>query len=454
VISLSAIAGRVQATLQDSISGELLRGSVVSLGVRVVGLALGFLSHMLISRMLGAESYGLYAIAIGWAMILVIPARMGLDMTALRYATVYLEEKNLGAFKGLIGFSVALLLLTSALMAAILLIQAFSPTRLIDAGTAACIAAIIFPLSLLGVFSALMRTARMIFAAQFYEQALRPIGLILGVLAFAVLDVGLSAETALMLTAASTAVALGGIVIHFLRSLPSLRPVRASYQERRQWLALSWPLLTMGIIQEILNQIDILMVGYLADPSSAGHFAAAWRLASLVPFALIALSAMGGPLIAWGYQKRDFDELARIARLIARWGLAFSMLMALALALVGPFALRAFGDGFDAAYPALLILLVGGIANAFTGSVGHLMTMTGHQTPALGIFSAALLLNLILNFTLIPFLGINGAAIASSAGLTASNFLMLAYVRWKMGIDASAISVKRKAPSPSLGAPA
>jgi O-antigen/teichoic acid export membrane protein len=414
---------------------------------RTVGLALAFLSHMLISRTLGASAYGQYSIALGWALILVIPARLGLDNTVLRYASIYFEEENHGALKGLIRFSLLTLTLSSSIVMLGLVVQTLLGLGLFSMFTWQAllwIGALVFALAALGVYAALIRSAKRVLAAQFYEQVLRPVILIVGIGFAAAGGARLTAETAITLTVVAALTALGGIAIHFHRIAPRLGGTLARYDQRREWLAVGVPFLAMNVVQEILNQIDILLLGHLADTTASGLYAAAWRLASLVPFALVALSFTSAPLIAVAYQRGNYDELARIASINARLAFAFSLGMALFLALIGRFALHAFGEGFEAAYPALLILLAGGLITACTGAVGHLMTMTGGQNLALLSVGAALLCNVVLNLILIPRLGIVGSAIAATSSILVYNLLMWAHVRRTMGIDASVFAMRRR----------
>jgi O-antigen/teichoic acid export membrane protein len=431
--------------LKDPVSGSVLRSSAVSMSVRTAGLAIAFLSHVVISRALGASAYGQYSIALGWALILVIPARLGVDQTVLRYASIYLEEQRLSALKGLIRFALVMMVLSSSLVLLALVGQAqlglglftmFSPALVFWIG------ALIFTLAALGLYSALIRSAKSVLAAQLYEQVIRPAALIALIGAAAFAGIRLSAESAIILTLVAAVAALVGAIVHFHKVAPSLGAYAFDNGDRREWLAVGWPLLLMNGVQEILNQIDVILLGHLADTMASGFYAAAWRLASLVPFALISLSFISAPMIATAYRRQDYDELARIAKINARLAFSFSVAMAAFLALVGPFALRAFGQGFEAAYPALLILLLGGLISAFTGSVGYLMTMTGRQNPALFSVCLALAANIALNLTLIPRLGIVGSAIAATSSVLVYNLLMWFHVRRSMGIDASVVAMR------------
>ncbi|HEX8400903.1 MAG TPA: flippase [Allosphingosinicella sp.] len=445
MLSMSALIERLKAALKDPVSGQLLRGSGLSMAIRVVGLVIGFLSHMVLSRTLGADQYGQYAVALGWALVLVLPARLGLDNAALRLATIYVEEDRLGQLRGLIRFAAAVMTISSLIIAAALLALhaiGFSLFRGATATILLWMIAIIFPLAALGVVSVLLRAARRILASQVYEQLLRPVVLIAGCGAFALTRIELSASAALMITAVATGVALAGALLHFRTVFPNLSRHPPETNERGQWLSLSWPLFLIGTVQEVMNQIDIILLGQLASTSEAGHYAAAWRLASLVVFALVAITAISAPMIAWAHRRNDRAELARIARLNARLALAFSLGMTIFLAAIGPYALRLFGPGFDDAYPALLVLLLAGMVNAFTGSVAYLMTMTGRQQLALAIFGSSLLVSIVLNVLLIPPLGTLGAAIASASGTILWNVAMLVYVRRQFGIDASAFGFR------------
>ena len=95
-------------------------------------------------------------------------------------------------------------------------------------------------------------------------------------------------------------------------------------------------------------------------------------------------------MIAAAYRRNDMGELRRIAYINARLALLCAIGASLVFFAAGRQILTVFGDGFEQAYPALLILLAGGLVNASTGSVGFFMTMTNRQRAALVIIFLAL----------------------------------------------------------------
>ena len=248
-----------------------------------------------------------------------------------------------------------------------------------------------------------------------------------------------------MVTAIAAVAALAALLIEFRRAFASPDGSAADYADAGKWFAIGLPLLAIIMAQELMNQLEVLLLGSLADARSAGLFSAAWRLASLLPFALQALATVGAPMIASAYHRNRPDEMHRVAKLNARLGFAFALLAGLALVVGGRWLLGIFGPEFTAAYPALLVLLLGGLVNASTGVVAYLMTLTGRERPALAIFVAALAVSLSLNLVLIPRFGIIGAAVASTSALSFWNVAMLIYVRRTIGIDASAIGLRPRA---------
>ena len=98
-----------------------------------------------------------------------------------------------------------------------------------------------------------------------------------------------------------------------------------------------------------------------------------------------------------------------------------------------------FGPEFTRGYWALAILTVGQLVNASVGSVGFLMSMTGHQREAARVFAGAAVLNVVLNASLIPLWGINGAAIATATTTIIWNVALALYVWRRLGVRATIV---------------
>ena len=420
------------------------------MAVRVTGLLLAFVSHIVLSRSLGAHQYGYYVIALGWAMVLVIPSRLGLDTSVLRFATVYRQERQDADFRGLVIFSLGLIGTLSLLIAGSMVVMRLSglgPLQTIELPLIVGMSMLIPSLAVLGWISSLLRTANHIFASQFYDQALRPTLLIGAVGVMVLVGQELTANLAMMLTGLTIGIATVAIAVHARISFGTVPVVSPSFEHRREWMSVSWVLFLMAAVQELLNQVDLILLGVFGDATQAAHFAAAWRLSSLVPFGLVAIATVSAPLVASAYNRGDLSEIARIARLGSRLSTLFAIVIVVGLAAAGKWALGLFGPGFEAANPALLIMLAGGLVNSFTGTVGYLLIMTGRQQSAFWILLASLLLSIVVNVMLIPRYGAVGSSIASTLALSAWNLGMAFHVRRQIGLDATALGRSPKPPS-------
>ena len=424
----------------------VLRGAASSITIRIGGVALSYAATVLLSRLLGASEYGKYAIALSWVLVLSLFAKAGFDNSSLRYATVYLERGEGASLRAFIRFAAGAIIGISVVIGALIMI-AGGRFAAEDRGLLIWTALMVPPLALLAFYSVLMRTAHRIVASQFYDQILRPLFIILAIGALSVSRVSLDARTALMVTTLAAAGALAVLWLHFRAVFAKSMAARPDYEPWREWLAVSVPMLLMGVVQELMNHIDVILLGLLANASQAGVFAVSWRLASLVPFVFVGLSVMAAPLIASANDRKSRDEMFRIAALVARVGFGFAVIASLILFVAGKWLLHLFGNEFVLGVPVLSVLLIGGLVNAFTGVAGYLMILTGHERQSLTIFVGALLLSIVLNLLLIPKYGALGAAMASSVATAAWNLAMLVYVRRVMGIDASAIAFAPRASS-------
>lgn len=419
---------------------DIVRQSGVSFATRVVGLAVAFLANILLARMLGPSGYGAYAIAIGWASLLAIPARLGLDNAALRFVTLYRERRDHGALRGLLRTSAGAIAVASGIAGALALLAGWLSGRSeVDPWLAAGVALLVFPLAAMGWLSAVMRGFNRIFASQAYEQLLRPALLILLLgIAWGV-GVTMRAPLALWLTVAAVAMPLTILAAQVRREVAAHGPGQADWSERMLWLAVGWPLFLLSLFQEAGNQIDLILLGILKDAAAAAHLAAAMRLSSLASFGLVAVVSVSAPAIASAFHRGDHAAMARLATMTARMSLLFALLVVAGLLVFGRTALAAFGPAFPDAFPVLAVLCLGALVSAFTGSVGYFLLMTGHERTAASIMVGALLVAAILDVLLIPSLGAVGAAIGSASGLASWNLAMLVAVRRRMGIDCSPI---------------
>lgn len=419
-----------------------LRQSLLSVGVKGASLVLGFLVVLVLARVLGEDGYGLYAVIFAWVTVLSIPAQFGLPNLVVRETARIGVSAHPGAVRGLWRRAIWVVLVASAviLVAALGWAQVGGLSPLTQAALLAGL--LLIPLrAMAGVFSAGLRGLGRVITGQLPEFVLRP-GLFLVLVGGAVwlaAGAALTARDALWLHLAAAGVALVFAMVMLARHAPARGEGDGNPLGLHAMLVSSG---TLGLIAgaQVLNQnLDVIMLGALSDTATAGVYKVAASTAILATFALQAINQVLMPRIAAAHARGDRAAMQRLARKSARLILLSAVLATVVLVVMGEWLLgQAFGAGYAAGYPVLVILLVGQLGNALCGSVISILNMTGHERDTLAGVVVACVLNVALNAVLIPLYGAMGAAIATAATMLAWNLILFRQVWRRLGINPSA----------------
>lgn len=164
------------------------------------------------------------------------------------------------------------------------------------------------------------------------------------------------------------------------------------------------------LFQQILLRADYLLIGVMLPAADLGYYVMASAAAELL---LIVPEAVTTPLMKRLLQQGDGIE--RLTPLALRLTASVMLLACLSMALIGEWLIVSlFGVAYAPAYPALLWLLPGLFGLCYASILR--LDLLGKQRPGALSFITGVgaLLNFILNLWLIPHSGIVGAAIASS----------------------------------------
>jgi O-antigen/teichoic acid export membrane protein len=209
---------------------------------------------------------------------------------------------------------------------------------------------------------------------------------------------------------------------------------------RREWIAQALPFVWLLAMNMALMNLDTLVLGTLQGPGDVGVYRVVSQMAALVMFPLTAINLITAPKIAALYGARDLNSLQTTVRRGARLAFAGGAAMAILLVLLGRPALRMFGSEFEDGYKALVILVLGYLVNSAVGVAGYVLIMTRFERVAASMFMLAVLIDFTLCSLLIPRIGIDGAAIGTSASIMLLGLLMAVFANRRLGIDASAFS--------------
>lgn len=215
-------------------------------------------------------------------------------------------------------------------------------------------------------------------------------------------------------------VALLMIVMLGLRG-PRLPQLRFTLVRARGLLADSWPLLLSGIAIVIYMKIDQIMLGQMLGDEAVGIYSAAVRISEIWYFIPMVIVASVFPAILEAKKRSEELYYARLKSLFDLMSL-ISIPVAVVMTFLSPFVVGIlFGDAYAEAGTVLAIHIWAsvfvflGVASSKWFLVENLQRLMFFRTFLNG------LINIVLNYFLIPRYGAVGAAvalvIAQSAGL-------------------------------------
>ena len=183
-------------------------------------------------------------------------------------------------------------------------------------------------------------------------------------------------------------------------------------------------------ISFINTQINSIFIGYYLNPTEVGIFAVSALLVQTLTLIPSAVQRVTNPVMANMYGKGDLEGVRNVYYSTLKKSFIITAGCAGLIAVLGPYLITLlFRDEFQASYIPLLILLPGFIIGASFSAVGATLSSIGKVRIPFRINGVCVALNIILNVSLIPFLGISGAAIATSVTMIINCWINLVIIR-------------------------
>jgi O-antigen/teichoic acid export membrane protein len=438
---------RAMATA-DSSFGELFRGAAGTFSVRAAHVLLTLGVTIFLARFLGPEAFGVYSYVLAIVAVLSMPAQFGLPTLIVRQTALYQANSRWALLRGLLrGSSVGVMAFSGVVAGGIALTAFLLPEYMGSARreTFMWSCALLPLLALVRLYGAALRGLRDVVQGQLSESVLEPLALMLLASSWMLSRGELGSAGAMALHSAATAFGLA-VTAHLLRRrLPQQVLLSRPAYEARAWARSILPLGLLAAMYLINSKVDILVLGIFSPAQDVGAYRVATQMATLVIFAMLTVNVALAPQISRLFSMGRMGELEQLAR----WSSGGALLWALPVTVVfvgigGPLLESIFGFEYRGGWAALSILSCGQLVNAAAGSVGPILSMTGHERDALVVLTLAVASNILLNFLLVPVWGMEGAALSTSATMIAWNFLLFWRVRHRLGIWSSVLMPRRR----------
>ncbi|RFF27868.1 MULTISPECIES: flippase [unclassified Wenzhouxiangella] len=432
----------------NALRGQLTKAGLGSVLIRVGNLTLGLGLAILLARVLGPEQYGIYTFVIALVSMVVIPAQFGLPRLVVRETakTQVLEKwglmRGLWRWTAMVGGALSLMFVCIGLGTLWLLAEKIPKTHYLPLFFGVALIPLITFNSLIG---AALQGLRKVVLGQAPEQILRPALLIL-LIPFAIWWMGGGTVepviiVILHIAAASLALLIGLLLFNYKRPF-QIKTLPAPQYEIRLWSKAMLPLALVAGMQQINKYTDIIMLEYFKSATEVGLYRISVQGALLTSFGLQVIGMFISPYFARLYEQGDLRRLQKLATASARAALIMALPLFTIVIVWGDELIRImFGEQYVNSYPALAILAGGQLAHSFFGYVGIILNMCGFQKSVAIYVSITAGVNILLNATLIPQLGMEGAAMATTVTLFLFNLLLWREAFRRIGISTTALGL-------------
>ena len=414
----------------------LIQDSLYTTIVQILGFALGVLISIFLSRTIGAQGLGIISLSNQIINILLMLALLGMPTVILKEVAIAYGRKNKDHINSVISTS---LKLNSLLGVAILIIFSIATPFIVSTifhepglKTPLMIVsgAMLFQIAT-RIFSAGLNGLRKIWQSNLTDNTLSLFLVGLGLLMFYLSGYEITVVTAAWLYAISRVIAAftSGIYLNTVHNIS----IKAEYIPK-QLLRVALPLLFAQAMNMIAISVDTIMIGWLLTASDVGYYSVAQRIAVASIFIPQVIYSVIAPKVASMYANKQIKEIEELIQKIVKVLFILAVLFIIILTIFGSIFLSIWGQGFNHAYTALLMLGIGQFFVITIGSAGLILSVCG-QEKRLGMitfFSA--ILNIVLNYFFIKWFNYTGAAISTAITMIVMNLTEVYFVKKLIGV--------------------
>ena len=425
-----------------------MSGASVIFALRVFAAFLMYMTHLLLARWMGPSELGVFVFALSISTLLAVFATAGYHNTAMRFIPQNLHHGEHGLALGFYRFTQIKTLAIGAVLAltGILIFTLLQPTNG-NNNSVFIFAFISIPVhAFIMLNSEVARSFSRIALAFLPEWFWRNILFLTAIMVvYYFSDITLDASTVMFLFLAIVFLVASTQKFFLDRvATANIKTTTAEYQ-RLHWWNSSYPLMLVILFTGYLPEINILLTGLFLEDDQVGIFNGAVRTANLMMFAVAAVTSMVAPRLSTLFAENDKPELQHLASRAAQLSFIASIAGLLLLFFFGEVILGYFGEEFTTGYSSLIIMAIGFVVIGAVGPVELLLTVAGEQIIMLRITILALLLCILMDVILVPYLGIMGSAVAMTVTRIAWALLLYFAVIKKLMIKPSLFEFQKPA---------
>ena len=423
-------------------TARVLQGASFIFVSRMVNAASLFLVSVTLARYLGADTYGLIAVALGLAGMLELLGALGMTESSTRFIPYHLARGESGDARRVMSINITSNASMALVLGAFLYVSAGLWAGFFDKDVEVLmrIAAIGLGMNIVGgAFLGILRG--------FERLPLMALANIVRDVTWATSSIGLvvladmGPEGALWGTVAGAVVflatTLAGLLLALRQELPDRAPLEGRYSRRVLWtmMAFGIPLLLSKLMFKVFDWIGTYVVAYYGTVADVSVYNIAY---GVVAIPLVLIKAIGIAMLPAMSRAYGEDRIGLVRTLwtgsVKLIDSLFMPLAAVLMVLAAPAVLLVYGTEY---VPGAMVVLVLGpyLLVRPTGVMStHVLAAMGRTDLILRVNAASVVINLGASVALMPALGIEGVALAATTAFAVNSALMYGLARREAGV--------------------
>ncbi len=389
---------------------KVARNAIYNSSATLIGNISGLIITVFLARALGPENFGIYSLSISVAFLVLAFTDLGVNQTLIRYVSEAVGMENTSLARGYIRelgkmklMLTTLTSLTLFLLSDFLAENAFHSEEMATPLKIVSIFIFFYPLSgfLIGIFNGLND-----FRANFIRSATYELFRVTSIIAL--VYAGYSVIGAILGFVIATIAALLALTILFLHYY---RPYIFGFAEKielKRVLRFTGYLTIGSIAWTVFAYVDSVMIGMFMAPEYVGYYRASYSIIGAIA-GILSLPAVLFPV----FVQLEGEDLKNAFNRVFRYSAMLAVPASFGLpAISREVVLAVYGSDYLAAVPVFWVLsfLILRSAVGFWAIIFNAKEKPEYpvRTTIVGM-----VLNIVLNYLMIPVLGIVGAAIAT-----------------------------------------
>lgn len=415
---------------------DIIKGASLNFVFYAINLLLVYALAIVIGKYFGPEIYGRYAIVKSLLLILIIISTLGTNTLATKLAANESHFLKPYYYSDFVRKSYRLFLMVSLLLSSVIFIFRKEISTIFFNDIKLENYLFIFPvffvfITILNYNSNLLKGQKRVLEFSYLSSFLNNFIFFIVLLVF-VFILNKFSETIIIYSFT------GSIVIASIFSLTKVFPLKYAKTRKalptRKILSKSFPMMISASMLYIVFSVDILFLGYFENSNNVGIYRVVTQITSVNTTFLIILSVVLSPYVSSLYASHKVKELKNMVYKSTKLLFLSTTPLFILVFIFSKDILLFFGENYVTGYTSLLVLCFCQFLFAISGFVELLLNMTGHHNEFGKVTFFTAILNIGLNFILIPNFGILGAALATGTSIVLTNFLALLIVYRKLGI--------------------